>query len=47
MKHTFEIPGESNRIILNGGRVDRMKNEKGKEAGPIRMYENKIESCLL
>ena len=46
VKHTFEIPGESNRIILNGGRVDRMKNEKGKEAGPIRMYENKIESNI-
>ena len=30
VKHTFDIPQESMRIISNGGRIDRMKNENGK-----------------
>ena len=44
--HTFEISQESKRILINGGRVDRMKNDKGKEVGPLRVYDNNIESDI-
>ena len=46
VKHTFDLPQESLRIISNGGRIDRMKNENGKEVGPLRVYDNNIESDI-
>ena len=46
VKHTFEMQQESKRILLNGGRVGRMKNEKGKEVGPLRVYDKNIESDI-
>ena len=44
IEHTLDIPEENERISARGGRIDRMRNEKGEEVGPLRVFDKNKES---
>ena len=46
IKHTLDIPEENMRIVLNGGRIGRIKDENNREVGPLRVYNKNIESDI-
>ena len=44
VKHNLDNPEENARISARGGKIDRIRNENGKEVGPLRVFDKNKDS---